>query len=264
MIDKKLYTNIVFHLIDNAVKFTKEGSVTVVVTKEIYNNEESVVLKVSDTGIGISDIQLTYIFDAFRQGTEGVGRRHEGTGLGLTLCIKFISMMNGSIDVSSTIGKGTTFTVRFKASAYQPGKIAKSPFENNGNFLIYGNKPRIMIVEDNKFNAELITIYLGNDFISNLVFSGPEAVKLAGMIPFDMILMDINLGQDMDGILAAKEIRSIPRYKEIPIIAITGYSSFEERKYILEQGLTDLLSKPFDKKTLISIINNVFSKYSNK
>jgi PAS domain S-box-containing protein len=263
-IDKNLFTNIIFHLVDNAIKFTKKGSISINVNKEEVGDTSFVVIQIKDTGIGISGKQLTYIFDAFRQGNEGVGRKYEGFGLGLSLCKKFITIMGGEITVESVIGTGSVFTVRFKI----PNETTISAIGiDSVGFTETRNpdyKPSILIVEDNKFNADLISIYLGGKFNTAIAYSGPEALSMAESKIFDLILMDINLGHEMDGIITVRELRKHEKYQMVPIIAITGYSSFEEKKYILDQGLSNFLSKPFDKQSLLRVVQKALQDFPDK
>jgi len=256
-LDPALLGNIIFHLTDNAVKFTEAGSVSVIVKKERHDGTSWAVLKVRDTGHGITQAQLGYIFEAFRQGDEGIGRSHEGTGLGLTLCKKFTALMGGVIEVESKVGAGSTFIVRFPLAEGKPQEItgpeeafagvAEDPASD-------AFKPRILIVEDNLNNAELVTIYLKDKFIPDSAYSGRQAVKMAYLNDYDIILMDINLGPEMDGITATREIRAIERYASKPVIAVTGYSTPEEKKFILGQGFTEFITKPFDKAGLLEVI----------
>jgi PAS domain S-box-containing protein len=260
-LDKALFSNIVYHLVDNAVKFTDTGNVSVIVKKEIIGEEAWAVLKIRDTGKGISEQQLGYIFEAFRQGHEGIGRSHEGTGMGLTLCRKFTRIMDGIIDVESIVGVGSTFIVRFPLARETREPIVSPVPEQSGpevdDPLI---RHRILIVEDNKTNAELVAIYLKDWFSTDLAYSGTQAVKMAYLNDYDIILMDINLGPDMDGIKAAHEIRGIEQYAVKPIIAVTGYSTWDEKKFILDQGFTEFLTKPFEKEELLRVIKKVTRK----
>lgn len=254
-LDKSLFSNIIFHLVDNAIKFTDTGTINIIVKSEVISNLPWAVLKVRDTGKGITDEQLEYIFDAFRQGEEGIGRSYEGTGLGLTLCKKFAEAMGGKIEVESKSGVGSTFTVRFPVSVSTISEIniaeSDEPEAGSGDPV---NKPMVLIVEDNEFNADLTSRFLKEKYVTDIAYSGIQAIKMAYMTRYDMILMDINLGHEMDGIRATREIRTIEGYSLTPIIAVTGYSNPNEKQFILSQGLTDFLSKPFNRKELLEIM----------
>jgi len=115
-------------------------------------------------------------------------------------------------------------------------------------------KPRVLIVEDNEQNCELMEVYLRNIYQTDKVHSGRQAVKQAFVNQYDVILMDINLGPDMDGIQATIEIRKLGNYQTIPIIAVTGFSTEDEKTKILSGGLDNLLSKPFTREELVRII----------
>ncbi|MEI7660984.1 MAG: PAS domain S-box protein [Bacteroidota bacterium] len=254
-IDERLFINIVFHLLDNSVKYTEEGFISLTVKTETRNNNSFAILKVTDTGIGISDEQLGFIFDAFRQGKEGLGRSHEGAGLGLTLCLKFTSLMDGKIEVESKIGIGSTFTVFFPQPPGEPNaRETPSPRFEELIRALGSEKPRVLIVEDNETNSDLMAIYLKDNFITDVAYSGIQAAKMAYLNNYDLILMDINLGQGMDGIETSREIKKIDRYLAVPVIAVTGYSSDIEKQKIMSQGFDDFLLKPFDKAGLISVI----------
>jgi len=263
-LDKKLFGNILFHLIDNAAKYTDRGTVNLSVGKETRHTGSYAVIKVKDTGIGISGEKLGYIFEAFRQGDEGIGRSYEGTGLGLTLCKKFTTLMYGEIGVESKVGAGSTFILRFPLS--EEIQVTDGEPSPDGEIIPRADakdKPRVLIVEDNKANSDLMVIYLQNQFITDQVYNGIHAVKMAYLNNYDLILMDINLGQGMNGIESSREIRKIDHYLNIPMIAVTGYSTEKEKEQILSQGFDGFLSKPFDKKGLITIIKNTLEKAYN-
>jgi two-component system sensor histidine kinase BarA len=115
-------------------------------------------------------------------------------------------------------------------------------------------RPRVLVVEDNKPNAELISLYIGKDCDVEIAYTGKLALKFAWQNAYDIVLMDINLAGEIDGILTAHEIKAMEKNREVPVIAVTGYSSFEEKEEILRQGLDDFLSKPFTREELSDLI----------
>ncbi len=262
--DQEMFSDILFFLLDNAVKFTETGYIWVILHQTASEGLRTITLAVRDTGIGIKAEQLQYIFEAFRQGSEGIGRTHTGNGMGLTLCKRFVTLLGGRIGVESTAGTGSTFTITFTTSeeievittpkqeevapAIKPEPIVetKQPEEY---------KPHVLVVEDNPANAELLVQYLNRQFYVDVAYTGKLALKYAWQNKYDLILMDINLGAEMDGIQATKEIRSMDNYEVTPIIAVTGYSTDTEKKQILDEGLTDFLSKPFTKNELLKMIS---------
>ncbi len=261
-LDKHFFDTIVSHLIDNALKYTKSGSVTVRVFKDSSSTGREAILQVQDTGIGISQKQMEYIFDAFRQGDEGYNRSFEGTGLGLTLCKRFTEIMGGEIKINSKFEFGTTLTIRFPYSEDITRAKEEPAFKESAIGSFPENiRPNVLIVEDNKTNADLMAIFLREFCNTNQVNDGIQAIKMTQKKDYDVILMDINLGYGQDGINAAKEIRKIRSYQQIPIIAVTGYTTLEDKKYFLTQGFNDFISKPFERDYLISVVRRAMKKY---
>ena len=261
--DKGMVSNIFYYIIDNAIKFTETGQVWVSLQKTKKNGADYLLFKVRDTGIGISDEQLKYIFEPFRQGSEGIGRSHEGNGLGLTLCKKFLDLLGARLEIESRQDLGSTFSVFFNLA--EPGgepenatpRLAATGTSISAPKKEPGVKPRILVVEDNEINVELIMMYLEDRFIVEKALNGKMALKLASINDYELILMDINLGSEMDGIEVTHEIRKMKKYENLPIIAVTGYATDREKQAILSHGLNDYISKPFTKAELDTVIQRV-------
>ena len=215
-----------------------------------------------DTGIGISEGQMKIIFEPFRQASEGLGRIFEGTGLGLTLCKQFVELMDGEISVESKLGQGSTFILRFPIpeSGEKQGESERSV--KLGEILHKGQKaevwpeliPNILIVEDNPLNCDLTARFLEDAALIDKAYDGFEALTMAKSRVYDVVLMDIHLSSEMDGLQTTAELRKLPGYETIPIIAITGYSTLKERDIILSGGLTYYIAKPFDKPSLRKLV----------
>ena len=262
--DQGVVSNIFYYLIDNAIKYTDAGQVWVSLQKTTKNGADYLVFRIRDTGIGISDEQLKFIFEPFRQGSEGIGRRHEGNGLGLTLCKKFLDILGASMEIESRVEMGSTFSVFFSVQpSAEPLKILPEVETKSPGIAITdkkgGAKPRVLVVEDNEINVELIMMYLDDRFIVEKALNGKMALKLASINDYDLILMDINLGSDMDGIEVTREIRKMKKNENLPIIAVTGYATDREKQAILSHGLNDYLSKPFTREELYTVIKRVIA-----
>jgi|GEM_PF-660141 len=264
LLDERLFQNVIHHLLDNAIKFTESGRISLILKKDEQKEKSFATIIVKDTGIGIQSNKSHLIFDAFRQGSEGIGRSYEGPGLGLTLCKKFVELLNGFITVDSIPDIGSTFTVRLPLYSMTTDDLLFKPVTSEirvlkepSEFLKDKEKPRVLIVEDNEANCELMEIYLSKFCQTDKVHSGRQAVKFAFMNQYDLILMDINLGPDMDGIQATKEIRMIENYQSVPIIAVTGFSTAEEKAKILSNGLDRFLTKPFTREELLRVVESI-------
>jgi len=258
--DDHLFQHLMKNLIDNAVKYTEKGSITISADLIEKDGHSHVSIVVKDTGIGISDEHHKMIFDAFRQVSEGYGRQFEGSGLGLTLSHRIVKLMGGGISLVSTIGMGSEFrivlpaVVKFKAAVEPDKTTAITP-----KLHASGDKkmPDILLVEDNTVNLQLLMVYLQD--IGNIysALDGRSAIELAQQRQFDVVLMDINLGPGMDGIQAMLEICKRPDYRKVPFIAVTGYASIGDRDRLLSIGFAAYLPKPFSKDKIAALMEEL-------
>jgi PAS domain S-box-containing protein len=271
-VDEYLFKQVIFNLVDNAVKFSEEGEICITTEYTEENSEKFVLIKVKDEGIGIDKAHHSYVFEEFRQVSEGISRSFEGTGLGLSISKKMIEIMNGSISLESQIGKGAEFTIKFSISTIndikevsEKNSIAKKSDDKIVFKLSsYKKLPNILLVEDNKINVDLIVVYLKN--ICNITYTmdGYSAIKLAKENYYDAIIMDINLGIGIDGLETAKEIRKMEQYSNTPIIALTGYTTFYDRKKLLQEGCSHYMAKPFNSNDITNLVKEVLSESLNK
>jgi len=237
------------------VKFTDEGSVEVELKKE----NESAIVKVSDTGIGISENSLDIIFEPFRQVSEGYNRRFEGTGLGLTISKKFIALMNGSIAVESELNKGSVFTIRFPLSAEQyEGEVIQTlkPQPDTAKLTTKKRNSHLLLVEDDKINVDVINLFLRGYCNVDHSSTATNAIEMVKQKKYDAILMDINL-KGMSGLDAVRVIRRMDEYKLTPVVAVTAYAMPGDRKRFLSNGCSHYLPKPFSKVELIGLLEEI-------
>jgi len=262
--DDYLLQHLLRCLIDNAVKYTEEGSITIE-AKEINEDDNAkVAISVKDTGIGVSAENFELIFETFRQVSEGYGRKFEGSGLGLTLSRKIAHLLNGDIRLKSKVGEGSEFIVILPSAgnAFEqkpdPGqkKMPEAAKPATGTKTI----PTILVVEDNLVNLQLLTLYIQDSCMAYSALDGKAAIESARQNHFDMILMDINLGPGPDGIQAMLEIRKLSEYKTIPIIALTGYASIGDRDRLISLGFSGYLPKPVTKDVLLGLIDELRSQ----
>lgn len=257
VIDYNLLEQVLSNLIKNALIYTEQGSVTVSLSNVKENDNEYAEIKIIDTGIGIPENSIGIIFEPFRQVSEGWTRSFEGTGLGLTISKKFMELMNGNIFVESTLNKGTTFTLKFKSLTKVSGNTGnKENSDDSENILIKKKNIKTLLVEDDEFTVFTIKHILKDICVFDLTNNGYEAVKLAKEENYDIILMDIGL-KGMDGLEATKEIRRIPGYEKIPIVALTAYAMEGDKEKFFLGGCSHYLSKPFSNNVLIKLINDI-------
>lgn len=267
MLDRRLLDQILNNLIGNALKFTDEGEVVVEV--DVMSEEEgsaddkkSVELRVIDTGIGIDPEFKEQIFEEFQQESTGYSRRYEGSGLGLTITKKLVDLMNGTIDVESTAGEGSTFVIRFPVlpkylkqdSQRKPGNGSTSKTEEAALDQVE-EKPRILLVEDNVDSRDVTEFYLKERAWVSGVETAEEALKLVAESNFDLVLMDINLGASTDGVSLMQKMKEQERYQQTPFIALTAYAMKSDSVRLLNEGFDGYISKPYTKSQLLEEIS---------
>jgi signal transduction histidine kinase/CheY-like chemotaxis protein len=246
--DSTKLNQILANLVNNALKFTDEGSVKIGIRRQDYFLEFSI----SDTGIGIDPVHQTKIFERFYQVQDTTSRAYEGTGLGLSISKANVELMGGKIWLVSEPGKGSTFffTIPYKKQIQtdRPKKEKLMPDDHT-----FPEKKKILVVEDIESNFKLIKYFLSRSNVEIIkACNGKEAVeKCLSDRSIDMVLMDIKMPV-MDGFTAVKLIRKAKL--TVPIIAQTAYS--DDRDSAIAVGCNGFISKPFDKKSLLKVMTD--------
>lgn len=264
---------ILINLLSNAIKFTREGSIQLVIRSiHLGFDESGLQFDVIDTGIGMTETQLSRLFQPFVQADSSTTRKYGGTGLGLTICKRLTHILGGEITVSSEYGTGTTFsvTVRIGESGTEE-YVDQSAFERNLEQRTTCNEMpdvkrsyQILLAEDGPDNQKLIRYFLqknGHDV--TLAENGLEAVKLAlaaveKKSVYDVILMDMQM-PELDGYAATKELRS--RGYEFPIIALTAHSMSGAREECLAAGCDSFATKPIQPDQLFAAIHECITSF---
>jgi signal transduction histidine kinase len=256
---------IVINLVNNAIKFTEKGSITVSVEKKsLEDGKVQLLFKVMDTGIGISPEGQKKLFQSFSQVDKSTTRKYGGTGLGLMISKNLTQMMDGEIGVESVGGVGSTFwfTVFLELSDEESyNKQHQDDDASHEDKMRMQLKLNILLAEDNKINQKVAMLNLNNmGYQVDIANNGKEAVEKFENGDYDIIFMDVQM-PEMDGVEACKKIREMENNsgstKKILIIAMTANTSEDERKKYWEAGMNDYISKPFKRKKLIEILNKI-------
>jgi len=279
---------IITNLIGNAIKFTEQGHIVLKVehcSNESFNNSKShnkpsnnttltnLCISVQDTGIGIHPGQQARLFQPFQQGDSSITRRYGGTGLGLVITQRLISLMGGEIKLSSTFGEGSTFYVMIQLETPQNQKQLidenlqisnkQSNQLNSHHEALFDNETTdllanlaVLVVDDNNINLKVATTLLENTGARvYTATSGSEALQKINTHTFELILMDLEM-PEMSGLEATRRIRkSNTNAKDIPIIALTAHAFSDLRHEAINAGMNDLLAKPYKPNELFAIIN---------
>lgn len=243
--DKNRLTQVISNFINNALKFTPSGSISL--GYHLLNNNE-LKFYVRDTGIGIPANKINSIFDRFVKLNTFVN----GTGLGLSICKSIVEQMEGTIGVESEEEKGSCFWFTHPYQQKSPQNTNQNSHEPKRLELANGIKPKLLIAEDTDSNYLLISAILKKDYELKRAHNGKEVVQLHESYSPDIILMDVKM-PEMDGLEATSEIRK--KDKNTPIIAVTAYAFDQDKQRLLEIGCNDYLSKPIARNTLIETIN---------
>ncbi len=259
--DEVRIKQILVNLLNNAVKYTREGTVTLRIEKEELRGDEVLLLfSVIDTGIGIKQDAIPYLFDAFRRADEEKNAKIEGTGLGLSIVKQLVDLMDGKITVSSVYTEGSTFMVTLWQKVTRRDPIGELQLSNYGINRSHGKyepgfkapEARILIVDDNEMNLEVEKKLLdGTEITIDTVMSGDEALSLTATEHYDLILMD-HLMPEMDGIECMQYIRKQQGgfNNHVPVIVLTANAGGENKELYSRSGFDGYLVKPVSGRQL--------------
>ncbi|SMF30066.1 response regulator [Desulfovibrio gilichinskyi] len=250
---------ILFNLIGNSIKFTESGSIAVQVYSLPHRdpNKERLFFSVEDTGVGISDDKIGYIFESFTQVDGALSRKHQGTGLGLPIVKRLVNLMGGNITVETEVGVGTTilFCVLVTKTDYIDIQDKKDHQRKKSDTPL-----RILLVEDemvNRIMAQKLLEKAGHSIIC--AQNGEECLEKLRKHSFDVILMDVQMPV-MDGFETTNIIRNSKEFSkiaEIPIVALTAHASNKDLNKAKLTGMDEFVSKPFNKEVLLEVLQKM-------
>lgn len=247
-------TQILVNLVGNAIKFSPKGAIQILFTGQIITNgiiELTIIVK--DDGIGIDTEKLESIFERFNQVEDSITRNYGGSGLGLSIVKQLIALQNGTIQVASKLGVGTTFTIKIPYEISHENTICNINKNETITPKIDQVNTRVLVVDDNQMNQVLMQHILKQwNLEFTIVSNGLEVLNVLKVKNFDLILMDIQM-PIMDGYTTTKTIRDELK-SDIPIIAMTAHALEGEREKCIQMGMNDYLVKPINETELKRII----------
>jgi PAS domain S-box-containing protein len=256
--DPTRLNQVLINLAGNAVKFTEKGVIEIFVKKEkSEENKIYLTIDVSDTGIGIPEDKLPYIFDSFVQANNDTSRKYGGTGLGLTIAKQIVELQGGTIDVQSTLGKGTVFSFHLSYATANSETVLQKKIPDEIVIDQKLNHVKILLAEDNYLNHLLLESIMAEWGVEmSIAQNGKKVIEMLEKDQYDLILMDVHM-PEMDGYEATRFIRNnlSPPLSQIPIIAITANASEEDKTKCLEAGMNDFVPKPFRTEELFQKIS---------
>ncbi|NLB87683.1 MAG: response regulator, partial [Syntrophomonadaceae bacterium] len=249
---RQVLTNLLF----NAIKFTSEGTITLKANIDMIDNNHRLIITIADTGIGIPEDYISYIFDPFYQVDNSNSRNYSGTGLGLYICKRLVELMGGTIDINSSVGKGTKFIISLPI---EPPVETVEPIKQVNHIISHDDTvhfiPRsVLVVEDNELNQKIVCEMLKNyGFEVATAKNGLECLQILQNRAFDAILLDMQM-PIMDGYETAQLIKKDKNINHIPIIAMTAHAMNGDREKCLASGCTSYIAKPFKAEELVEEI----------
>ncbi|PKP11920.1 MAG: hypothetical protein CVU09_00015 [Bacteroidetes bacterium HGW-Bacteroidetes-4] len=253
--DPTRLNQVLVNLLGNAVKFTEQGGIALLVKVVEQNRKESSLhFVVNDTGIGISPDKIDVIFSSFSQASSDMTRKYGGTGLGLTITKQLVELQGGNLNVESKAGEGSSFHFKL-AFIHGKGKIKQKTEMFQDEMLDNTKNIRILLAEDNEINQLYVKTILESKFEVEIAPNGLKVLELLEKDMFHLILMDLHM-PEMDGYETTEIIRNLSdkKLKNIPIVALTAAAIKGEKEKCLATGMDDYLSKPFDPIDLFHII----------
>ena len=256
---------ILVNILSNAIKYTPASGSVMVDVDELPCDESGymiVKIRVSDTGIGMSQDYQTKIFEAFTREQNTTKSKIAGTGLGMSIVKKYVDLLGGTINVESELGKGSTFTVTLKHRIADESYYIKKHIEEPGTGSEILEGRNILLAEDNDLNAEIAEAILERAGLkTERVEDGIQCVNRIMEMPvgtYDMILMDIQMPK-MDGYKATQAIRNLPDRDKacIPIIAMTANAFVEDKRDAIAAGMNGHIAKPIQVDKLLSMLAEV-------
>ncbi len=270
-VDRDMWEKVVLNLLSNAFKYTFTGEIAVGLHPSPDGSEA--VLTVRDTGTGIPASELPHLFERFRRVEGARGRTHEGTGIGLALVQELIRLHDGSVDVESEAGKGSTFTIRipFRSSHLRVEVVDDTPapistparaamyVEEAGHWLPAGPsahpaetaRPHVLLADDNADMRDYVRRLLETQYEVTAVANGQDAVAAALERPPDLVLSDVMMPV-LDGFGLVSALRDDPRTRSIPLILLSARAGEDSRIEGLRSGADDYLVKPFTARELLT------------
>jgi signal transduction histidine kinase/DNA-binding response OmpR family regulator len=244
-----------YNLLSNAAKFTKEGSITLEVSRQTLEDREWVWFQVSDTGIGITPEQLVRLFQTFSQADTSTTRKFGGSGLGLALTRRFCQLMGGDVMVNSVPGKSSTFTLKLPSSvsvvesmASEPVTMASAPVERGQTVTA---ESIVLVIDDDATQRDLMCRFLrGEGFAVQTASDGAEGIRMARRLRPVAITLDVMM-QGIDGWEVLAQIRADPKLCGIPVIMLTMVDD-RSRGYAL--GADNYMTKPVDRRRLAQML----------
>lgn len=278
MADPDHFERIIYNLLTNALKFTPEGGrITVKTENDTSKGDNHMVIKVSDTGMGIPKKSLPYVFNRFYQSILNEYSSREGFGIGLALVKELVALHDGEITATSKENVGTTFVLKFPVVGKEAGEESPTPkFEYDSDLILTDQRRdehvqtfharlpeeqpttnrKVLIVEDHYEVREYIDRIVRKTYVTHQAPNGKVALEILEREEVDLVVTDLMMPW-MDGFELLQAMKSSDRLKKIPVMVISAKTNDEDKDKVLKLGVNDFLIKPFKAEELLTRIENL-------
>ena len=253
---------VLVNLVNNAVKFTSQGGVSVRIWKEAGTGDpetDRLRISVIDSGPGIAQDKLETIFEKFTQADTSISRKYGGTGLGLAITSSLVDLQGGRLWVESTVGQGSCFHVELPCRAASLLSRAETSGAERDQPLAGAARGQILLVEDNPVNQKVVLAMLRKrGYGVDVAGDGLSALEALRKRAYSLVLMDVQM-PGLDGLETTRRIRAEQRYRALPIVAMTAHAMSGDKERCLEAGMNAYLAKPVDQRNLIRVVSELMS-----
>ncbi|MEJ2614661.1 MAG: PAS domain S-box protein [Ignavibacteriaceae bacterium] len=261
--DENLLQEILNNLVNNAVKYTKNGLIEIISNTFEKENKKILRIYVKDNGIGIPKEKQDLIWMEFRQASEGFNRSSEGTGLGLSITKRYTELLKGKIYMESKPGEGSVFTIEipfWEEIIEENVSVPEPVYTIESEQAPVKEKHKVLYVEDDDISRNFLNRILSGSYATEVVSNASEALIKIKHNKYSLLLIDINLGSGIDGIELTRQIRKYEEYKSVPIVAVTAFASADDKRKFLERGFSYYISKPFSSGELLDLLKNILKE----
>ena len=251
--DSTKLQQVLINVLSNAAKFCKEGEITLNAERQLEDQRERIIFTITDTGIGMTQDEISKAFNAFEQADESTTRQYGGTGLGLAISLQFVELLGGSIEVESQPDFGSTFIIRLPAYPASQQAIGDTQMTTvSGALPTLPHGDTILVIDDDTTVHELLTHYIGQQgFVVYTASTGEQGLKIASEIKPSLIILDVMMPQ-MDGWTVLNNLKADPELADIPVIILT---IVDNRATAIKLGASEFITKPIDHQRLLSTLN---------
>ncbi|WP_430816917.1 PAS domain-containing protein [Carboxylicivirga sp. RSCT41] len=253
-VDELRMKQIILNLMNNAVKYTNEGSINIIYyfNKKDGQKQGDLFITVADTGVGIKADRQKAIFEPFEQEGKTINKHVQGTGLGLSIINKLVKLMNGYISLKSKEGEGSQFTIHIPDIACDDIVDEQAPVQNNSEVIL--SEKSVLIIDDVESNLDILELLLVNLGLKvEAVNNGNDALKMIEEGQFDIMMCDINM-PDMNGFEVLERVKQLDEKEELINIAVTASTLDQEVEEIMNAGFDDILTKPISEESIVDVI----------